>query len=325
MAALINIATVVTIVAIKAASAAKLSVGYSPGSIESIEESLKTLRIFLVLFTWMVGVGLVLEYKTQLLFICRGLLTLVSLKSNSFDRCLLRKVVWHSLGALLVTVGVLGEFWVEFKQYGAESDLSRASASARDELNVQTSENNKLASENGKEAAQLRKETALIEESLAGRQLSPKDSKTLRDRLAKFHGQLVLPGYSVGDSEAGDFAWDIAQVLHAAKLDVYSPASQLGFARAGVPFDAGLAKFQRGVQVSYTESSRTAAKALVSALNDLGFDAKLNPIGKSMQAVEPKNRIAVWVATRPRGPQGEAKLKLEAAKNKQAPSSQIPK
>jgi hypothetical protein len=42
-------------------------------------------------------------------------------------------MVWHSLGALLVTVGVLGEFWVEFKQYGAENVLSRASASAMED------------------------------------------------------------------------------------------------------------------------------------------------------------------------------------------------
>jgi hypothetical protein len=41
---------------------------------------------------------------------------------------------------MLVTVGVLGEFWVEFKQYGAESEFSRASASARDVLNAKAAE-----------------------------------------------------------------------------------------------------------------------------------------------------------------------------------------
>jgi len=145
MLAFTNITTMTTAVAIKAASAATLSAGYPPNSIESIEHSLKILRIFLVIFTWMVGIGLVLEYKTQLFFICRGLLKVVGLKSNSFDRCQLKKLVWHSLGALLVTVGVLGEFWIEFKQYGAESNFSRASAAARDELNARTAEAEKIA------------------------------------------------------------------------------------------------------------------------------------------------------------------------------------
>lgn len=93
----------------------------------------------------MVGAGLILEYKTQLLFIFRGLLKVVTLKSNSFERCQLRKIIWHSLGALLVTVGVLGEFWIEFKQYGTESEFSRASAAERDELNSKTADAEKTA------------------------------------------------------------------------------------------------------------------------------------------------------------------------------------
>ena len=118
---------------------------YPPNSIGAIEDSLKVLRIFLVFFTWVVAVGLVVEYKTELQFIFRGLLKVVRLKSNTFERCQLRKIVWHSLGAILVTVGVLGEFWVEFKQYGAESDLSRASAAERDGLNARTAEAEKIA------------------------------------------------------------------------------------------------------------------------------------------------------------------------------------
>jgi hypothetical protein len=116
-----------------------------PNSIGTIEHSLKVLRIFLVIFTWVVAVGLVVEYKTELLFICKGLLKVVRLKSNSFDRCQLRKLIWHSLGALLVTVGVLGEFWIEFKQYGVESEFSRASAAERDGLNARTAEAEKIA------------------------------------------------------------------------------------------------------------------------------------------------------------------------------------
>jgi hypothetical protein len=140
MAADIKIATTSIAVAMKAASAAQLAVGYSPNSLESIESSLNTLRVVLVIFTWMVGFGLILEYKTPLHLICKGLLRIARGKSNSFDRCALRKMCWHFLGALLVTVGVLGEFWVEFKQYGAEKEFSRVSESERDSLKARTAQ-----------------------------------------------------------------------------------------------------------------------------------------------------------------------------------------
>jgi hypothetical protein len=117
------------------------------------------------------------------------------------------------------------------------------------------------------------------------------------------------------------FSWDIAKAIHAAKWSVFSPSSQLAMARGGQAFDAGLAALKTGVQVSCTESSRSAAKTLVSVLNKLGFDAELNPVAELMHA---KYRVDVWVSSRPKGPQGEAKLKLEA-KKKQAQTSPIAK
>jgi hypothetical protein len=205
MVALINVAKTIAAVAMNAASAAELSAGYSPSALESAEDSLRTLRIFLVAFTWMVGVGLVLEYKTQLLFICRNLLKFVSLKSNSFDRCQLRKLVWHSLGALLVTVGVLGEFWVEFKQYGAESNFSRASAASRDELNAK-------ASRNEIEAAQLRLKAEELEEQIL--EQGPRDlllygkrEESFTNSIRQFKGQKVQVRRCVfGNNEVRDTA-----------------------------------------------------------------------------------------------------------------------
>src|ERR1700692_4824837 len=106
-------------------------------SIESSEHILAILRILLVGFTSLVAIGLVLEYKTPLYLIAKGFLRLISFKSNSFDRCALKKMCWNFLGALLVTVDVAGEFVIEYKQNGAESDFSRASASVRDHLNAE--------------------------------------------------------------------------------------------------------------------------------------------------------------------------------------------
>jgi hypothetical protein len=74
-----------------------------------------------------------------------------------------------------------------------------------------------------------------------------------------------------------------------------------------------LRALETGIAISSTESSRTAAKALVQALIDLGFDSHLSP-----RVEPPRNgdRIDVFVLPRPKGPQGEAKLKLQAAKKK---------
>jgi hypothetical protein len=293
MAALMNIAIMTAKVAIKAASAAKLSGGYSPPvSIESAENSLKTLRIFLVAFTWMVGVGLVLEYKTQLLFICRGLLKVVSLKSNSFDRCQLRRLVWHSLGALLVTVGVLGEFWIEFRQYGAENNLSRASASARDTLNAQTAEANERAASNEKEAAELRAKFAW---RVVSREQKEKLCQELCEELKHIGGISVTVAYLQPNPEINNFAGLVTDALG------YSGVKELGVSpRQAMYVDPGLSiTFPRQMIEPPAAKFERVANILKKALENSGIADGPVPLIQPLADDAERKEVIILVGPKP--------------------------
>ncbi len=277
MLALANIPTMTAAVAIMAASAAKHSAGYLHNSIESMENSLKTLRIFLVAFTWMVGVGLVLEYKTQLLFICRGLLKVVRLKSNSFDRCQLRKLVWHSLGALLVTFGVLGEFWIEFKQYGEEGEFSRASASARADLNAKAAEADATAkgfqsqiaaaqlaaAESKKEAESEHLARVKLQKELQPRRLTSAQKEKLTSLLRNKPKNIFI--LTMGDdTETADLANDIGDALNKAGWKTFF----------SVRFS-----FEHGIEVGTSRESdmvvlMPAIEELKSALSAAGLSSR---------------------------------------------------
>ncbi|MGA2965997.1 MAG: hypothetical protein ABSD64_07280 [Terriglobales bacterium] len=223
------------------------------------------------------------------------------------------------LSLIVLILGIAGELLSTVRTSQLSGQLIANIEERAGKAEQRVVEANIRVSENEKEAAQLRQETALIEESLSGRKLTPKDSKTLIDRLTKFRNeQPVILGYNAGDTEARAFTWDMASALHDAKWNLNAPSSIMNIEVAGNPYK-GHVTFDTGVAVSYTENRRVAAKALVKALNDCGFNSRLSP------SSEPEingHRIDVFVETRPRGPQGEAKLKLEAMKKKQAQTNQ---
>jgi hypothetical protein len=193
-------------------------------SIESSEQTLGTLRIFLVIFTSLVAIGLVLEYKTPLYLIARGLLKFVSFKSNSFDRCALRRMCWHFLGALLVTIGVAGEFVVEYEQTGAESDLSRASAEARENLNAE-------AARAREDAAKIKAENLKLEAQITPRRLDldqqVKIAENCKGSKNLFMGKRIkLVSYSL-DTESFVLAEQIVEVLRASGMTVDDEAMSI--------------------------------------------------------------------------------------------------
>ena len=231
--------------------------------------------------------------------------------------------VWAALGWLLIVLGVMGEGVFEGYVSWADgtfqtfNDTLLAESRKEGELAIERAARaNERASENEKEAA-------LIEESLAGRKLTPDDA-TAFGRLAPFREQVSVPplrtviGFNMGDVEGEDFSWDIATALHDdAKWPVFAPGASGLMSPSGRPFEAGRTHSPVGVVVGWTESSRPAAKALVLVLNHLGFGAELAPTAESVHA---KYRVDIFVGARPRGPQGEAKLKLEAARKKEIQS-----
>jgi hypothetical protein len=327
MAAAINIATTNIAVAMKAASAAQLAVGYSPNSLESIESSLNTLRIALVIFTWMVGFGLILEYKTQLSLICQGLLKIVRAKSSSFDRCALRKMCWHFLGALLVTIGVLGEFWIEFKQYGAEKEFSRASASERDKLKARTAQAEAIANgfelkisesdakaksaeatakqfeaqivgaqrdaaESKKEAESERLARAQLQKELEPRRLTGKQKEKLRSLLSADPQQIMFGWCMTGSDDCQDFVNDIGDAFNKAGWKTWFAASTQN---------------KRGIRVGFMKGSDDKLAAhwvpkIRNAITEVGLSSEqawFDPTDRTLVGGFEKNILYLIVGQKP--------------------------
>jgi hypothetical protein len=245
--------------------------------------------------TLFVVIGLVLEYWHEI----SEFIELVRRPAAAFPWQELPKLI----GAILVTIGVAGELFCTYKASRVESRLRDNNHSIIELLK------NK-ASEDEREAAQLRKDAqdeqlarVHIEQGLAWRTLSPKDSKALSTQLKRFSGQTVIIAYEVGNAESSAFAWEIASVLNKAQWNVFNPNGIEGLSPAGIPFKSGFVP-HTGIGISRGLGSDRAGKALINALVGCGFDAEAIPPARALLI----NEISIFVATRPRGPQGEAKL-----------------
>jgi hypothetical protein len=185
-------------------------------SVESLDRSLDGLRNWLTFWTFVVAIGLVLEYRKQLWQIILIGVRISLLRSTPFERCALKKLSVHALGGILVTLGVAGELWIEFRSSRVENDLRIASAKVIADLNNEAGDArlaagqaiaraaaavgdagraNERASANEKEAARLnrlaqeeRLKRVKIEERIAGWRLDSKAQKRLTDKLRAFSG-----------------------------------------------------------------------------------------------------------------------------------------
>jgi len=150
-----------------------------------------------------------------------------------------------------------------------------------------------------------------IEQALAWRRLSADDETVLSSQLLHFRGRRIAVWYDAGDAEGAAFAWELAGVLNKAKWDVLAPASFQDFAGSGVPYSSATASLRTGIEVIDTDvRSHKAAEALFKVLNACGFDAA--------EATQPRSgsMVIVNIATRPKGPQGAAKVRAQAANKK---------
>jgi hypothetical protein len=137
---------------------------------------------------------------------------------------------WHFLGALLVTVGVAGEFVIEYKQNGAESDFSRASAAARDELNAKAAEAGATAKNfeaqitaaqrdaagSKKEAESERLARVQLQKELEPRRLRGTQKEKLRALLSDDPQQIMFGWCITGSDDCQDFVNDIGDAFNKA-------------------------------------------------------------------------------------------------------------
>jgi hypothetical protein len=276
------------------------------------------------IFSWAVILGLVLE-GPELIY---DMLSIIRINIRRFrysialleNRVELAKVLAFA-GWIFIIIGLLGELRAGSKIADLSASIQGCSDAKVRAATLEAGEANERASANALEAEQLRQEAALLQESLAWRHLSTHDEKLLSTRLSDFKEEQVVILYNVGDGEGFSFAREIAVALHKADLNVFAPAGHVAMSPLGIPFNPATPALTAGIEVASAAASqsRKAADVLIETLRACGFDATHNPItfgGKD-------KRVSISVETRPKGPQGVAKLKLEATKKKTTQSNPL--
>jgi hypothetical protein len=224
------------------------------------------------------------------------------------------------LSLMILILGIGGELLSAVRTSNLSGELIANIEERAADAERKAAEANDRASVNEKEAAQLRKDAAEIEESVKWRRLSKDQQSILASRLKQFAGQSALVAFQNFDMEADEFAFTIATALHNAHWNVFQPYG-INVMSAGIPLQKySPAKLDTGVRVGYFGAT---SRALVRELRKFGFDAIEDH--RLDVASGNSSRMMILVDPRPEGPQGEAKLKSEADKKKQAQSSQITK
>ena len=242
-------------------------------AINALEKSLDSLGVWLLVWTALVVVGLIVEFAEDL----RELIT-----ERPFKWRLLRTMV----GGLLITIGVAGELFVQFRASKVETELRTNSHEIEAQLNKQAAEANKEAgnarSEAGdaiKQAAQATKDAEVarrdaesfrldiakaneraaeankkaeeerlarlrIEERLAPRRINGDQTATLVKDLRTLRGTKVVVFFISGDPETAVFADLLSNALKTAGLIIETrPGMILGTVKPGISLSIGKNRF----------------------------------------------------------------------------------
>jgi len=206
-------------------------------AIKILEKSLDSLGVWLAVWTALVVVGLIVEFAEDV----KELIT-----ERPFKWRLFRTMV----GGFLITVGVGGELFIQFRASKIETDLRTDSHQVEALLNKQAADANKEAGDARREAAdavkgtakslaeaatanerasqanrvaeELRQKNLQLEKEFAPRLLAIRglpDGKSNIDELKKFAGTKVILA-SVHDAEALHAAGSIKWLLEKAGWDV---------------------------------------------------------------------------------------------------------
>lgn len=174
-----------------------------------------------------------------------------------------------------------------------------------------------------KYALGLANKTTAIEEARLPRRLSNRDTSEIGHDLEVFVGQGIYLTFPQDDDEAFDFMEDITSAVRKAKWSMLGSRSQIVTLESGpepsptkpVPIPPPL----RGVFVVYKPAApdRKPVTTLACELSSRGFDVVLDPNTSNLLASFNPSDIVVQVGHRPKGLQGDAKLKHEKKSKKQ--------
>lgn len=263
-------------------------------AIKALEQRLDSLGVWLIVSTAVVVLGLILEFAFD-----------EDLKRLITERPFKWRLFLTIVGVFLITIGVAGELFVQFKASKVETNLRTNSHQVEALLNRLAAEANKKAE--GERLARLQ-----LEGELTWRRISEDNQSAVASRLVRFSGQTAQISYSAGDLEAQSFALSIASALQAAKWEVSEPEGIANLRQVLVALGR-TAPFESGVTVTSTKdrTSRGAADAIMHELSVLGFDVTLSRTGFPQAT---SIFVAIFVAHRPDGLQGEFKRLLREQK-----------
>jgi len=136
--------------------------------------SLTALQAAAVISTLVLMIGAGVEYWYKLKFLAFLLLKWILRKSTPFDRCALRRLLLHSVGPILVVLGIAGEFIFEGRTFIVEDreeeqarnivgSLEEQAESAQKSLGVIEDQENAAKKENDELIIRLAKATEQLE------------------------------------------------------------------------------------------------------------------------------------------------------------------
>jgi hypothetical protein len=242
---------------------------------EGIWSNPKSLEFLAALSTLILIAGAVIEEWPQLKRI--GLLTakMLMFRSTAFERCVLKRLVTHSTGAILVVVGIVGELVFETRMFVVEDSQTSAATLKIGILDVkakeleqgnlgiqqQIAEAQRETAESKKEAESERLERTKLEAIVAPRSLRLDQQKRIADACHSFADHAVKVGSYGMDGEGAALATQIMSALQSANITVSDAR--------GSTMVAG--EFDVGIQVrDWQISEAKFAACLVDALSRIG-------------------------------------------------------
>jgi hypothetical protein len=289
----------------------------SSSSVDAMKlwNNLVFLQIAAVVSALILTLGAVIEYwdKLRLLWLLSA--KWILRKSTPFDRCVFWKLLLHSVGPILVVLGIAGEFVFEGRTFVVEDRQEIKAKGDIASLQNQSSAFVLEAAQRRKEAEAEHLARVKIEATVAWRSFSKEQQSIFSDNLKLLAGLKVGVSYLNGEAEGLGFANDIATALRAAKWSVFSPREPFtqfgGFGGGIIPLES-----LTGVNVSNTGNrlGRDAADAIQHELCSLGFDTTITRKPQAFGPGDPKIDVEVLIVGRPPTQQGLTQLSIDASK-----------
>lgn len=221
-----------------------------------------------------------------------------------------RILAFEIASVLLVFAGIVGELWVGVVSGARNTDL-------RNKTSRLVSLIREKAGNAEAEAGHANERAAEIEESVAPRRLTASQRASIESKLSRFVGQAFGAWHDTFDLESSIFARELVSALN----DKARWKAKTNFNVGGSVsmFTAAPALPDIGILISATKdtTSQRASEALIHELVNNGFDCKRGEEfvkGATGPVREPF--IYIHVLARPEGPQGEAKVRAQKAKNR---------